>query len=216
MKFSIITVVYNDAEHIEQTIKSVIEQPEVDVKYIIIDGGSIDGTVSVIKKYEKYLSYWVSEPDKGIYDAMNKGLNHITGDIIPFLNSGDWYEEFRKIIEEKFMVNKKEKAISILIKDKNEDMRKVFPDNCVFYIWGMGNYGRICYELLSNKKYNIMAFIDSNKEMVNSSKVQSYTSDKFMNEIIYKLLDDTNNIIIVTPRIYESEIKNEIIKKNIN
>lgn len=93
MKVSIITVVFNGAKTIEQTIKSVINQSYKDIEYIIIDGGSTDRTLDVIKKYEKYISHVVSEPDKGIYDAMNKGIRKATGDIIGIINSDDWYEE---------------------------------------------------------------------------------------------------------------------------
>ncbi|WP_051555489.1 glycosyltransferase family 2 protein [Anaerovibrio lipolyticus] len=92
VKISIVTVSFNSAKTIEQTIKSVINQSYKNIEYIIIDGGSTDGTLDVIKKYEPYISYWVSEPDKGIYDAMNKGIKVATGDLIGFINSDDWYE----------------------------------------------------------------------------------------------------------------------------
>jgi glycosyltransferase involved in cell wall biosynthesis len=86
---SIITVIYNDVKNIEQTITSVLKQTYFNLEYIIIDGGSNDGTVDIIKKYEKYLKYWISEKDKGIYDAMNKGLCFANGEWINFMNSGD-------------------------------------------------------------------------------------------------------------------------------
>lgn len=91
LKISVITVVYNDIQHIEETIKSVIDQTYDNVEYVIIDGGSTDGTIDVIKKYQKYIDYWVSEPDKGIYYAMNKGILKSTGDYVHFLNSGDTF-----------------------------------------------------------------------------------------------------------------------------
>ena len=72
MKLSIITVNFNDAEGLERTIKSVISQTFHDYEFIIIDGGSTDGSVDVINKYESYIDYWVSEPDGGIYPGMNK------------------------------------------------------------------------------------------------------------------------------------------------
>jgi glycosyltransferase involved in cell wall biosynthesis len=77
--------------HIEQTITSVLSQHYRAIEYIIIDGGSDDGTIEIIKKYASKLAYWESEPDKGIYDAMNKGIGHATGRIINLLNCGDCY-----------------------------------------------------------------------------------------------------------------------------
>jgi len=88
-KITVVTVTYNAEELLEQTIQSVIAQDYPLVEYIIIDGGSTDDTVAIIKKYEKYLAYWVSEPDNGIYDAMNKGVMKATGAWINFINAGD-------------------------------------------------------------------------------------------------------------------------------
>lgn len=92
MKVSIITVVYNGANTIAQTIESVISQDYDNLEYIIIDGDSTDGTQEIIKRYEDRISYWVSEPDAGIYDAMNKGLSHATGELVGIINGDDWYE----------------------------------------------------------------------------------------------------------------------------
>ncbi|MBK2028562.1 glycosyltransferase [Francisella noatunensis] len=91
MKVSIITVCYNSAETIEKTIQSVISQSYQDIEYIIIDGGSYDGTLDILTKYRSKLSKVVSESDDGIYDAMNKGIALATGDIIGILNSDDCY-----------------------------------------------------------------------------------------------------------------------------
>ncbi len=88
-KLSVITIVFNNVKDIERTILSVINQSYTNIEYIIIDGGSTDGTVEVIKKYENRISTWVSEKDKGIYDAMNKGLRLANGDYLLFMNSGD-------------------------------------------------------------------------------------------------------------------------------
>jgi len=89
---SIITIVYNGEKHIENAIQSVIDQSYKNIEYIIIDGGSSDNTISIIKKYEKQISLWISEKDKGISDAFNKGIAKATGEIIGILNSDDWYE----------------------------------------------------------------------------------------------------------------------------
>ena len=89
MKLSIITVNYNDAKGLERTIKSVISQSYHDFEFIVIDGGSSDKSLGIIKKYEQHIDYWVSEPDGGIYQGMNKGLRQAKGDYVNFMNSGD-------------------------------------------------------------------------------------------------------------------------------
>jgi|TARA_B110001450_G_scaffold256974_1_gene289876 glycosyltransferase involved in cell wall biosynthesis len=90
---SIITVVYNGQEFLEETILSIANQTYQGIEYIIIDGGSSDGTVDIIKKYEHVIDSWVSESDEGIYDAMNKGAKIANGSYISFLNASDTYLE---------------------------------------------------------------------------------------------------------------------------
>lgn len=98
---SIVTVVFNGEKTLEHTIKSVIQQSYDNVEYIIIDGGSNDGTLDIIKKYENQIDYWVSEPDKGIYDAMNKGVRAVNGEWVYFLGADDiLYDILQKIAEE--------------------------------------------------------------------------------------------------------------------
>lgn len=91
MKLSIITVNYNDSKGLEHTIKSVISQSFHDYEFIVIDGGSTDDSVNIIRKYEQYINYWVSEPDGGIYPGMNKGLRLAQGEYVNFMNGGDCY-----------------------------------------------------------------------------------------------------------------------------
>jgi glycosyltransferase involved in cell wall biosynthesis len=89
---TIITVVRNGERHIEQTILSVLNQPYDNIEYILIDGGSTDGTLDIIRKYEDRIAYWTSEPDHGIYDAMNKGIKASSGILINLLNADDYLE----------------------------------------------------------------------------------------------------------------------------
>lgn len=120
---SVITVSYNAVSTIEDTILSVINQTYSNIEYIIIDGGSTDGTVDIIKKYQEKISFWVSEPDKGIYDAMNKGINHSTGMWINFMNSGDLFYHNNVLLD-------------LLIRISDISTNIVYGDTMVRYSWG--------------------------------------------------------------------------------
>lgn len=114
-KISIVTPSYNQGQYIEQTILSIIEQEYPHLEYIIIDGGSTDNTVEIIKKYEKYITYWVSEKDKGQSEALNKGLQKCTGEIFNWINSDDYLEP-KSLFEvaEAFLENKPDLIIGKL------------------------------------------------------------------------------------------------------
>jgi glycosyltransferase involved in cell wall biosynthesis len=91
MKVSLITVTYNSAAYLQDCIDSVVQQRYPDIEHIVIDGGSTDGTLDIIKKYNNHIAKWVSEKDKGMYDAINKGIAMATGDIVGILNSDDMF-----------------------------------------------------------------------------------------------------------------------------
>jgi len=90
-KISIVTPSFNQAQYIEETIRSVLLQGYPNLEYIIIDGGSTDGSIEIVKKYEPWLTYWVSERDRGQSHAINKGFQHATGEVFAFINSDDYY-----------------------------------------------------------------------------------------------------------------------------
>jgi glycosyltransferase involved in cell wall biosynthesis len=122
----VVTIVYNDVDEIENTIKSVLSQTYPYIEYIIIDGGSTDGTVQTIKLYEEKIAYWHSKKDDGIYDAMNKANKLANGDYIFFLNSGDIFST-NNILEKIFSNLEKEYKLlagrtNISYKNKNLDI----------------------------------------------------------------------------------------------
>lgn len=121
IKYSIITVAYNSERTIEQTIMSVLSQSYSDFEYILVDGASTDKTLDIIKQYAKSDSRirWISEPDNGIYDAMNKGLKMATGEAIALLNSDDYYEP-----------------------DALENVAKIIPDTDKYVVYGMVRFLR--------------------------------------------------------------------------
>ena len=135
MKLSIITINYNNCDGLRKTIESVIAQTTRDFEYIVIDGGSTDGSVDVIKEYADYIDYWVSEPDKGIYNAMNKGVAVAHGDYCQFLNSGDWL--YDNTVTETFLNLAKHTDIILgktaHIKRNNIQVRRSVTDSISFF-----------------------------------------------------------------------------------
>lgn len=117
---TVVTVVYNGVNFLERTIKSVINQFYDNVEYIIVDGGSTDGTLNIIKKYEHAIDYWVSASDKGIYDAMNKGIDLATGEWICFMNGGDEFFQPSVLAE-------------VFVKPDNSDAQIIVGNQQVIY-----------------------------------------------------------------------------------
>jgi len=139
MKVSIITVCYNSAETIEDTIKSVVEQTFKNVEFIIIDGGSTDGTHAIIEKYKDKIASFTSEPDEGIFDAMNKGVKKATGDVIGILNSDDFYKtnESIALVAEVFESD----SDTLAVYGDIEYVNKTDTDKIVRY-WRSGRFKR--------------------------------------------------------------------------
>lgn len=169
MKLSIITVNLNNADGLRKTIESVVTQTYIHFEHIIIDGGSTEGSVEVIKEYEdKYMHiqgglYWISEPDKGIYNGMNKGIKVAKGEYCLFLNSGDWLLN-SNTLEQVFKFKAKEDIIYCDLKRENNQC--TYPDELSFYIFFIASIGHpasfIKRQLfidqgLYNEKYKIVS-----------------------------------------------------------
>lgn len=126
MKVSIITITYNSAITLRDTMEAVLSQTSKNIEYIVVDGASKDDTVKIIKEYESKFNgqmRWVSEPDKGLYDAMNKGIRMATGDIVGIINSDDFYH--RTDVIAKVVEGFQENGIEAIY----GDVRFVNPDN---------------------------------------------------------------------------------------
>ena len=129
MKISIITVCYNSAKTIERTIQSVIAQKYEKLEYIVVDGGSTDGTLEILQQYRGYIDVLISEPDQGIYDAMNKGLQRITGEVFAFLNSDDWDAEgVLRSVREYFQTNDVDMISGNLYRVDAEEIKPIIVD----------------------------------------------------------------------------------------
>lgn len=134
MKCSVITVNLNDSAGLRKTMESVTSQSYTDYEYIVIDGGSTDRSVDVIRDYEHKISHWRSEKDKGIYDAMNKGIKVAKGDYLLMLNSGDYLAD-AAVLEKVFQEVKKDVDIfygDIIMDDKGKLTSRTFPDELTF------------------------------------------------------------------------------------
>ena len=143
MKISLITVTYNSEKYLSQSIESVKRQTYKDIEHIIVDANSTDGTLSIIKKYEDHISKWISEPDRGMYDAINKGIRMATGDVIGILNSDD-------------MLVSDDVIASIVNVFENKQVDSVYGDlqyvdkddtNRIFRIWKGKRYDRNLFRI---------------------------------------------------------------------
>jgi glycosyltransferase involved in cell wall biosynthesis len=138
MKVTIITVTYNSSKYLEDCINSVVHQKYNDIEHIIIDGGSTDGTVAIIKSYESHIAKWVSEKDKGMYDAINKGMKMATGDVIGILNSDDILasDDIIGEIANSFIQHKVDSVYGDLTYVEQENLQKILR------FWKGGSYNR--------------------------------------------------------------------------
>jgi glycosyltransferase involved in cell wall biosynthesis len=216
LKLSIITVVYNNFRQIEDTILNVLDlkNNNDNIEYIIIDGGSKDGTCDIIEKYSDKISFFISEPDNGIYDAMNKGINLAQGEWLIFMNSGDFfYDEGKDFLNEMFLNNEEINGCDIIYGNtltKNErniidiPLKKINADffffntichQCVFFnrrVFNTVGQYNLDYKIISDKDL-LYRIANSNGKFYHVDHIISvWDEEGFSKENISLLLSEDN------------------------
>ncbi|PRM98273.1 hypothetical protein CJ670_04080 [Arcobacter cryaerophilus gv. crypticus] len=224
-KVTVVTVTYNAEKYLEQTIKSVIEQDYPNIEYIIIDGASTDGTIDIIKQYEEHIDYWISEPDRGIYDAMNKGIDVATAEWINFMNAGDSFAS-NNILKDIFNKKTFEKDFDVLyggvkIVDENYNYKEYISAKPMSEIW-KGSYCNhqslfVKTSIMKKNKFNLDYKLAAEKELFIKLYVNKYSYKIFdfpiSNFIIsdnsfstkHKIIDSIEMLYILTKYINSEE-----------
>lgn len=182
MKITVVTVTYNCEKEVEKTIQSVLSQTYPDIEYIIVDGASKDGTLAVVNKYKKQISKIVSEPDKGVYDAMNKAVNIATGEWVNYMNAGDSFAS-NNTISQLFEQDHSNAGVlfgdTISVKGCSSEIVRYNPK------WWRHKYMPSCHQSIFVRrgilqkypfdlKYKIAADLDSFKRMKDNNVVFDY------------------------------------------
>jgi glycosyltransferase involved in cell wall biosynthesis len=193
---TVVTVVFNGEQFLEETIKSVINQTYENIEYIIIDGGSTDGTLDIIRKYEQTIDYWVSEYDKGIYDAMNKGIDATTGNYLLFLGADD--ELFDSNVFEKLKLHFMEKPDLVYgdIQYRNQQrihsrfsvstlLHNTIHHQGAFYhsrLFSSFRYNTF-YRIAADYELNLKIYLDNRYKIIKSREIISLCRDDGISHI---------------------------------
>lgn len=214
MKVSIITVVYNAASTIEDTITSVLNQSYPNIEYIIVDGQSNDGSIDIIKKYSNKISKFKSEKDAGIYDAMNKGIEMATGDVIGILNADDVYEhsEVIKNIVDKFQEKNPDAVYADLKYVMKDDLNKVIR------YWKSGKYrdGKFLYGWMPPHPTFFVKKDTYNKLGLYRTDLKSASDYELMLRFIHVNKINIDYLPEVIIRMREGGMSNHSIKNRLN
>lgn len=214
MKVSIITVVYNAASTIEDTITSVLNQSYPNIEYIIVDGQSNDGSIDIIKKYSNKISKFKSEKDEGIYDAMNKGIAMATGDVIGILNADDVYEhsDVIKNIVDKFQEKNPDAVYADLKYVMKDDLNKVIR------YWKSGKYrdGKFLYGWMPPHPTFFVKKDTYNKLGLYRTDLKSASDYELMLRFIHVNKINIDYLPEVIIRMREGGVSNHSIKNRLN
>lgn len=168
---SIITINYNDKVGLERTLKSVTNQTYQDFEYLVIDGGSTDGSKKIIEQYKDKIDYWISEPDNGVYNAMNKGISKATGEYLLFINSGDEFYNLNVLKENlKFIHTHDLVYFNINVVGEQDNYIKKYPSKISFsYLYDDTLPHPATF--IKKKLYDKVGFYDENLKIVSDWKL---------------------------------------------
>ena len=221
---SIITVTYNGEKYIEETFQSVFKQTNKNYEYIVIDGGSSDNTINIIKKYDSKIDYWVSEKDLGIYDAFNKGMQLCKGEYIGFINSDDIYEKNTIEILTKYIKANSNLDFFFGSVRKHWGILHGYKPWKIFFSWGFYSSHSTGFFIkkvsakkvgLYNLKYKYSSDYDyffsmatKKKELFGTFRRGGYSSqinfyDHFMEEIKIRLDNKQNRLLVLLIFMYK-------------
>lgn len=221
-KLSIITINFNNLAGLQKTMQSVFEQTFTDYEYIVIDGGSTDGSKEYIEQYADKLTYWVSEPDKGIYNAMNKGIIKANGNYLNFMNSGDLFCD-KYVLEKLSSIALKDAIIfgNIITIEENKKIKKIKYSSNSLNSLGSILWGNFCHQSMffHRKIFEKYGLYDEKYKIVSDWFFLLRTVGLSDEEIQYVNLDiclyDTNGFGSSNANVYYSE-REEIINRLIH
>lgn len=215
---SIVTVVYNGEKYLEETILSVINQTYDNVEYIIIDGGSTDGTLDIIRKYEERIDYWVSERDNGIYDAMNKGIDVTNGDWIYFINLGDklLYIPISKLKQNNIdvlsgrvvLVGHRQNELFLPQLNWKFRIKNLLHHQGTFYKKNLINHYSLEYKVFSDFDLNLSLFNQNKSIFLTDEIIASHEMDglshnkKYFNENFHIIRKHSGNLYVLLSFLY--------------
>ena len=208
MRYSVITINYNNCEGLLQTVRNVLGQTCKDFEYIIIDGGSTDGSVEVLREYGDKISFWISEADSGIYNAMNKGVTHAHGDYCIFMNSGDlFYDE--SVLERVNAINHTEDiVVGKVVVDRHDHIISQPPkDELTMYHLYSGSIPHqgsfISTKLLRKYPYDESLKISSDWKFFVQTLILDNCSIRYLDEFVARY--DTDGFSSLNPKLMRQE-----------
>lgn len=212
-KLSIITINYNNREGLRKTIESVVNQTFRDFEYIVIDGGSTDGSVEVIKEYADRIDYWVSEKDKGIYDAMNKGIDRANGAYCQFLNSGDSFHSTNVLEQVLPSLDGTDIVVGQIFLSNTLSASEIIPSVSMLRLYERSlphSSAYISTRLLKKHKYDTSLKIVSDWKFYIQTLIYENASYKFIETIVSNF--DTNGISSQNTALVMSE-REQVLKE---